>query len=65
MKNSSPSQKMVDEIFRIMVTERMTRDEVIRALLLVMLADFRSSHDKEHNLHDGDGVLLINVRSME
>nr|DAE45882.1 MAG TPA: hypothetical protein [Caudoviricetes sp.] len=37
---------------------------MIAALLLILYGDMRANPAKEHNLHDEDGVVLINVRLM-
>lgn len=42
-----------------------SHDEMIAALLLILYSDMRANPAEEHNLHDEDGVVLINVRILE
>nr|DAE93288.1 MAG TPA: hypothetical protein [Caudoviricetes sp.] len=38
---------------------------MIWALLMILYSDMRANPADEHNLHDEDGVVLLNVRLME
>lgn len=42
-----------------------SHEAMIGALLMILYSDMRANPAKEHNLHDEDGVLLVNVRLME
>ena len=47
------------------VKNSVSHDEMIAALLLILYSDMKANPAKEHNLHDEDGVVLINVRLLE
>nr|DAU08396.1 MAG TPA: hypothetical protein [Caudoviricetes sp.] len=38
---------------------------MIAALLMILYSDMRANPANEHNLHDEDGVVLVNVRLLE
>ena len=64
MKNYS-AQNLIDTIMRHCAVNSVSHDDMIRALLLILYSDMRANPAEEHNLHDEDGVVLINVRLLE
>lgn len=64
MKNYS-AQKLIDKILKHCAVNSISHDDLIYALLTVLRADMKAFGDKEHNLCDIDGVVLVNVRLME
>ena len=59
------TQNLIDAIMRHCAVNSVSHDEMIAALLLILYSDMRANPAKEHNLHDEDGVVLINVRLLE
>lgn len=59
------TQNLIDAIMVHCVKNSVSHDEMIAALLLILYSDMRANPAKEHNLHDEDGVVLINVRLLE
>lgn len=59
------ANRLIDEVIRFCAVNSVSHDDMIRALLLILYSDMRANPAEEHNLHDEDGVVLINVRLLE
>lgn len=63
--NYLEAQRLIDTITTHCAANLVTHDSMIGALLMILYSDMRANPAKEHNLHDEDGVCLLNVRLME
>lgn len=59
------ANRLIDEVIRFCAANSVSHEAMIGALLMILYSDMRANPAKEHNLHDEDGVLLVNVRLME
>ena len=63
--NYLEAQNLINVITRHCAVNSLSHEAMIGALLMILYSDMRANPAKEHNLHDEDGVLLVNVRLME
>lgn len=63
--NYLEAQRLIDSITRHCAVNSISHDSMIWALLMILYSDMRANPADEHNLHDEDGVVLLNVRLME
>ncbi|AIX12311.1 hypothetical protein ACQ45_gp42 [Citrobacter phage Stevie] len=65
MKNYSASQHLIDLILKESSAMRVSHDDLVYSLLLLLYSDMRAFGDNEHQLTNDDGELLIHVRRFE
>lgn len=56
---------MITEVHRIVSVNQITPEQYLRAVLNLLHTGMLVTRTKEHNLHDGDGVLIMNVKIYE
>lgn len=61
MKNFS-DQMLINSVLKTCAQNSISHDAFVSALLSLLYSDMRANGAEEHNLCDGDGVVLLNVR---
>ena len=63
MSNYSGSQHIIDLVLQECAARRISHDDLVYALMLLLLSDMRAFDDEEHQLTDRDtGELMLHVR---
>lgn len=65
MMRYSASQALIDEVMKHCAVNSISHDQFVYSLLVLLRADMKAFGDKEHNLHNEDGVLLVHVKLIE
>ena len=63
--NYLEAQNLINTITKFCAENSVSHEAMIGALLMILYSDMRANPAREHNLHDEDGVVLLNVRLME
>lgn len=56
---------MITEVHKIVCVNQISPEQYLRAVLDLLHTGMLVTRTKEHNLHDSDGVLIMNVKLYE